>query len=71
MRKRKLSIKNTEIFVRKYPDLSNEKLAELFKMSITSVKNYARELGLKKSLQYLSEVKKNASQKGVEARWKK
>ena len=70
MRKCKLSKENTEDFVRKYPVLSNEELAEQFKMSVSTVKNYGSKLGLKKNLQYLINVKRKASKKGTEARWK-
>ena len=71
MRKKCLNSEETEVFKEKYPVSSNQELAETFKMSVTTVKNYAFALSLKKSPLYLANVKRIASQIGIKARWKR
>ena len=71
MRKKCLDLAEAEVFKEKYPVSSNQELAETFKMSVTTVKNYASALSLKKSPLYLAYVKRKASQIGTKARWKR
>lgn len=71
MRKRQLSDEECTIFVQKYPITRNRDMAILLNISITTVKNYAQLLGVRKCKEYLAQVKSRASKKGLEARWKK
>lgn len=59
-----------EDFKRKFPDHSNQFLAEYFMLSINTVKSYAYQLGLEKSEKYISMVRSGVGTKGSDKRWK-
>lgn len=56
MRTKKLSAEQCEYFSKVFPVMSNTEVAQLLNVSVTTVKNYADIMELKKAPAYLSSV---------------
>lgn len=69
MRTKKLSAEQCEYFSKVFPVMSNTEVALLLNVSVTTVKNYADIMELKKDPAYLSSVRKQVSIKGHLVRW--
>ena len=52
-----------------FPVMGNVEVARLLNVGITTVKNYADIMGLRKDPEYLSKVRKAVSKKGHYTRW--
>lgn len=71
MKKIKLSDKDSEKFTERFPTTDNETLAKEFGVSVRTVSNMAKDLGLKKSPEYIHEQRKKGSTTTNAKRWKK
>ncbi len=58
MRTKKFSAEQCECFSKVFPVMSNTEVAQLLNVSVTTVKNYADIMELKKAPAYLSSVRK-------------
>ena len=58
MRTKKFSAEQCEYFLKVFPVMSNTEVAQLLNVSVTTVKNYADIMELKKDPAYLSSVRK-------------
>ena len=69
MRTKKLTQEQCELFAKVFPVMSNTEVATLLNVGLTTVKNYADIMELKKDPAYLSSVRKQVSIKGHLVRW--
>ena len=64
MRTKKFSAEQCEYFSKVFPVMSNTEVAQLLNVSVTTVKNYADIMELKKDPAYLSSVSFNSQMTG-------
>ena len=69
MRTKKLTQEQCELLAMVFPVMSNTEVATLLNVGLTTVKNYADIMELKKDPAYLSSVRKQVSIKGHLVRW--
>ena len=69
MRTKKLTAEECHLLSEKFPIMSNVEVAKLLGVSVTTVKNYADIMELKKESAYISNIRNKASIKGHLVRW--